>query len=64
MRYVVGFGRFWWDFFVGDSLALAMGVILILALGIGLEKAGNPWFEQVLLPITVVGVLVLSLRSR
>lgn len=64
MRYITGVGRFWWDFFVGDSLALAVGGILILAAGMGLEKAGNPWFEQVLLPFAVVAVLALSFRSR
>jgi hypothetical protein len=33
MRYVVGFGRFWWDFIVGDDWRIAAGVAVVLALG-------------------------------
>jgi hypothetical protein len=30
---VTGFGRFWWDFIVGDDWRIAAGVVLALALG-------------------------------
>jgi hypothetical protein len=33
MRYVVGFGRFWWDFVIGDDWRIAAGVGAILAVG-------------------------------
>lgn len=33
MRFVVGFGRFWWDFIVGDDWKLAAGVAIVLAVG-------------------------------
>ncbi len=33
MRYVRGFGRFWYDFVVGDDWRIAVGVCLALALG-------------------------------
>lgn len=33
MRFVIGFGRFWWDFIVGDDWKIAAGVTAVLALG-------------------------------
>jgi ABC-type uncharacterized transport system permease subunit len=33
MRYARGFGRFWWDFVVGDEWRIAAGVLVVLALG-------------------------------
>jgi hypothetical protein len=39
MRFVVGFGRFWWDFIIGDDWKIAAGVAL--ALGVGAVLAGE-----------------------
>jgi hypothetical protein len=33
MKVVVGFGRFWWDFIVGDDWKIAAGVAAILVVG-------------------------------
>jgi hypothetical protein len=33
MRFIVGFGRFWWDFIVGDDWRIAAGVAVVLTLG-------------------------------
>jgi hypothetical protein len=33
MRYVRGFGRFWYDFIIGDDWKIAVGVCLMLAMG-------------------------------
>jgi hypothetical protein len=33
MRHVRGFGRFWWDFVVGDDWRIAAGVLTVLAVG-------------------------------
>jgi len=33
MRYVVLFGRFWWDFLIGDDWRIAAGVTATLAGG-------------------------------
>ncbi len=33
MRFVTGFGRFWWDFIVGDDWRIAAGVLATLMLG-------------------------------
>jgi hypothetical protein len=31
VRFLVGFGRFWWDFIIGDDWKIAAGVATILA---------------------------------
>jgi hypothetical protein len=33
VRFVVGFGRFWWDFIIGDDWKIAAGVAAVLAAG-------------------------------
>jgi hypothetical protein len=60
MKYVRSFGRFWWDFIVGDDWRVAAGV----AVGLGLtslltHKDVNAWW---LLPVVIVVVLGESLR--
>ena len=54
------FGRFWYDFIVGDDWRVALGVALSLAAAYGLVKAGlNAWW---LPPVAVVALLGMSLR--
>jgi hypothetical protein len=36
VRFVVGFGRFWWDFIIGDDWKIAAGVATVLAAGAAL----------------------------
>ncbi len=60
MRYVRAFGRFWWDFIVGDDwvVAAAVGLGLVLTgilTGLGIDA----WW---LLPIVVALALAESLR--
>lgn len=33
MRFLAGFGRFWWDFVVGEDWKIAAGVVGVLAVG-------------------------------
>jgi hypothetical protein len=33
MRFVAAFGRFWWDFVVGDDWRIAVGVVVVLGGG-------------------------------
>jgi hypothetical protein len=33
MRYVAAFGRFWWDFIIGEDWKIAAGVFTVLAVG-------------------------------
>ena len=54
------FGRFWYDFVVGDDWRIALGVVVSLAAVYGLVKAGvDAWW---LPPVAVVALLGLSLR--
>jgi hypothetical protein len=60
MRYVVAFGRFWWDFIVGDEWRVAAGVAVALVLTWMLTHEDvNAWW---LLPAAIVLVLGMSLR--
>jgi hypothetical protein len=59
VSYVRAFGRFWWDFVVGDDWQVAAGVAVALLLTWLLVAAGaNPWW---LLPVAVVLLLAWSL---
>ena len=50
MRYLVAFGRFWYEFIVGDDWRIAAGVTLVLAIGAVLLAAGlgAAWLPPVL----------------
>ena len=60
MRYVVSFGRFWWDFVVGDDWIAAALVIAAIG-GTAALAAGNiaVWW---VMPVAVAVVLYVSLR--
>ena len=64
MKYVKGFGAFWWDFIVGDSVVLAIGGVGSLALAYGIVQAGNATLPQFILPIIVFGAIAASLPLR
>ena len=60
MKHLRAFGRFWWNFIVGDDWRVAAGVAVALALTSFLTHEGvNAWW---LLPAAVAVVLALSLR--
>ncbi|GLW10036.1 hypothetical protein Misp01_51650 [Microtetraspora sp. NBRC 13810] len=40
MRYVKGFGRFWYDFIIGDDWKIAAAVVLSLAVTLGVTLSG------------------------
>jgi hypothetical protein len=60
MRYLRGFGRFWWDFIVGDDwvVAAAVGLGLVLT-GILTGLGVDAWW---LMPVVVALALAGSLR--
>ena len=60
MSYVRAFGRFWWDFIVGDDWRAAAGLALGLVATWLLTRGGVDawWF----LPLAVAVVLAASLR--
>jgi uncharacterized membrane protein YgaE (UPF0421/DUF939 family) len=54
------FGRFWWDFVVGDDWRVAVGVALaIVAVAVLHHEHVAAWW---VLPLAVLIVLYLSLR--
>jgi hypothetical protein len=62
MKYVAAFGRFWWDFIVGDDWRVAVGLAVSLALVWFLAHEGvNAWW---LLPVAVALLLVESVRRE
>jgi hypothetical protein len=50
---IAAFGRFWWDFVVGDDWAAAAGVVV----GLALTAVLGGWW---VLPVAVAVVLTLS----
>lgn len=62
-RYLAAFGRFWWEFLVGDTPELFVGMLAVLALAALL--AGTGAAAWVLVPLAVVAVLTISVaRGR
>jgi hypothetical protein len=60
MRYLRSFGRFWWNFVVGDDWRLAAGVAVAIGLTALLAHQGvDAWW---LLPVAVAFLLAESLR--
>ena len=60
MRYLRTFGRFWWDFVVGDDWRLAAGVAVSIGFTALLaHKDVDAWW---LLPVAVAFLLAESLR--
>jgi hypothetical protein len=61
MRFLRAFGRFWWNFIVGDDWHVAAGVGVALGLTFLLAHNGiDAWW---LLPPAVVLVIARSLRQ-
>ena len=59
MSRVRAFGRFWWNFVVGDDWRAALGIVLAIGItaAIAAEKIAAWWF----LPLAVAVVLWVSL---
>ena len=55
-----GFGRFWWDFVIGDDWLVA--VLVAVAIGATAALAATSVAAWWLLPLAVLFVLWLSLR--
>ena len=60
MRWLSRFGRFWWDFVVGDDWLVA--ALVVLAIGATAALATTSMAAWWLLPLAVVGLLAVSLR--
>ena len=57
MSYLARFGRFWFDFIVGDDWRLAIGVVVILGVAHLVAKSSASWV------VLVVGVALLLTTS-
>jgi hypothetical protein len=58
VSYLRRFARFWWDFVVGDNLALALGAGAAIAVTALLVHEGlNAWW---LLPVAILALLCAS----
>ncbi|MHB1583343.1 MAG: hypothetical protein ACYCU7_05805 [Acidimicrobiales bacterium] len=54
-RWLVAFGRFWWDFLVGDTPEVTVGVLAVLAITFALRHDGAA--ADVLVPLAVAVLL-------
>ena len=65
MRFLRAFGRFWWDFVVGDDWRIAVGVVGVLAVGAVLLAAGlsGTWLPAALGVALIVVFSVPILRA-
>ena len=60
MRYLADFGRFWYDFIVGDDWAVALGVVAALVVTVILAQLDVvAWW---LMPLAVLVLLTVSVR--
>jgi hypothetical protein len=62
MRFVAGFGRFWWDFIVGDDWRIAAGVVLVLGAGALLVSATDA-STAVVATVTAAGIMLVAVGS-
>jgi hypothetical protein len=61
-RALAGFGRFWWDFIVGDDWRIAAGVMLALALGAVLVAATDVP-DAAIATVTAVATIAVAIAS-
>ena len=62
MRLVKGFGRFWWDFIVGDDWRIAAGVVVVLTAG-ALLVANTSAPDGVVAAVVAVGIVAVAIGS-
>ncbi len=57
-RFARAFGRFWWDFLVGDTPEIFLGTLAIVAVAFAVHR--DRAVAVALVPLAVVGVLLAS----
>lgn len=62
VRFVVGFGRFWWDFIIGEDWKIAAGVVAVLAVAAVLV-AETGLSDTVISLLAGVGILTVATVS-
>ena len=64
VRWVRAFGSFWWDFLIGDTPELVVGVVVMLGvLALVCLRPGLRTAAAVAAPVLVAGVLTASVWS-
>ena len=61
MKHIQTFGKFWYDFIIGDDWRVALGVTTAIALLYVVAHQGMNWWW--LLPVAVAGLLAVSLNN-
>ena len=62
MRFLRGFGRFWWDFIVGDDWRIAAGVVVVLTAG-ALLVANTTVSDTAIAGLTALGIVIVAMAS-
>ena len=62
MSFVERFGRFWWDFIVGDDWRIAAGVVVVLAAG-ALLVASTSAPDGLVAALVAVGIVTVAIGS-
>jgi hypothetical protein len=62
VRFVRAFGRFWWDFIIGEDWRIAAGVVLVLAAG-ALLVSQTDASNAVIAVAAAVGVALVAVAS-
>jgi len=62
MKWIVGFGRFWYDFIIGDDWRIAAGVVVTVAAVVVAHHNGADWWW--LLPVAVTALLTISVTHE
>lgn len=62
MRFLRGFGRFWFDFIVGDDWRIALGVVLVLGAG-ALFVATDAVVADLLMPLLAAAIVAVVAAS-
>jgi len=64
LKLLKGFGKFWWDFLVGDTPELFVSTIAIIVVTVLLGRGlHNSHVATVVLPVLVVASLLWSVRK-
>ena len=62
MRFLRGFGRFWFDFIVGDDWRIALGVVVVLGIG-ALAVATDAVAAELLMPLLAAAIVAVVSAS-